>query len=136
VPLANGELVMYAVGTDGNIWGSGQTSQYGSWTTWMQMTSTGGFTGRPAVIQGANGNIGIYAATTTGQLEGASQTSPGSAFSPYTNVGGTNVNLTGDPDLLRTNSGALVIYAPGTANTIWGTGQTSQYGPWTTWLQV
>jgi hypothetical protein len=135
IDLASGELAMYGTGTDGNIWGTDQTSN-GSWTPWIQISTGGGFTGRPAATQAANGEISIYARTTGGQIEGASQTSAGGPFSPFITIGTGNPGLAGDPQIVPLANGELAIYGVGTGGNIWGTNQTSQYGSWAPWMKI
>jgi hypothetical protein len=136
VALSSGGVALYQIASDGNIWDATQPTPGGPFSSWAQLSTSGDFTGQPAAVQTANGSIGIYARTTSGQMEGATQPSAGAPVSGFTNVGGSNVDLAGDPQVLLLANGELVIYAIGTDGNIWGTGQTSQYGAWTTWMQM
>ncbi len=132
---ANGGLVIYAVGKDGNVWGTGQSRPGSAFSTWINLSRTGGFTGRPAATLTAAHQIVVYARHGT-TIEGSGQSVAGGTFSAFGAIGTGTSNASGDPTVVQAGDGTLTVFAGGTATKasgIWATGQAApgtSFGAW------
>ncbi|MYV97746.1 hypothetical protein GT354_05525, partial [Streptomyces sp. SID3343] len=105
----NGTIGTYAVQADGNVYGRGQSAPGAGFGPWQQLSSQGGFAGRPSVVRYADGTISVYVRTTGGVVMGTgNKAGPGSDFKPWqqTTPGGA-MAVTGDPEVVLRPDGTL-----------------------------
>lgn len=128
-------ISLYAIRTDGNLWGASQASAGAGLSPWVKLGGDLGIlSGRPSVLW-LNGNIlAIYARTTLGTIVGTNQTSVGGPFTPWTTIGAGGNGIVGDPVVVQFDNGAIGVYAATDSGTIAGVAQTSagaSFGSWT-----
>ena len=109
---ANGGIAIYAVATDGNVWGVAQSRPGLAFGAWTRLSTTGGYTGRPAALKTAAGLVVIYARRGT-SLMGAGQSAPGGRFSAFSVVGTGSSAATGSPAVVQAGDGTLSLYVAG-----------------------
>lgn len=131
--LANsdGTADVYTVLSDGNVWGT-QSLAGGGFAPWQALSTSGVFTGRPAVLRMPSGVIAVYARTTAGTIMGTSQSTAGGAFSAWVQLGSAT-NLVGDPAVLLTAGKVLALYSADSSGRIDGISQSVAYGPFGAW---
>jgi len=128
----NGILAVYAVRSDGNVWSDVQLSPGGAFSGWLPLSTTGNFTGTPAVVETGSGEIGIYARTTSGAVMGASESAPGGEHLSWITIG-TAGNLVSSPTQLLTKSGLICLYEPSSGGAMEGICQRWAGGPFSSW---
>ncbi|MFD0635004.1 LamG-like jellyroll fold domain-containing protein [Catenulispora yoronensis] len=136
VTAATGVNASYRVGSDGNVWGTTQWVPGGSFGPWDQMTTSGGFTGVPQVIQSSSGQLSLFVRRTDGTLWGAGQQVVSGPFGAWTNINGGGGSIVTDPTIVRTSSGILAAYVTSSDGNIWGTNQYVPGGNWAPWSPV
>ena len=132
---SNGELSLYAVRADGNVYGDVQLNPGGAFSGWLPLSTTGNFTGTPGVIQTKSGIIGIYARTTAGAIMGASEGSPGGEDLSWIKIG-TASNLANGPTAMLTSAGLIALYGPTTGGAIEGISQNRVNGAFGSWQSL
>jgi len=130
---SNGAIAFYAIRSDGNVWGQSQSAAGGAFGGWQQLTSGGGFVGKPAVVQASSGAISVYARGANGSVWQGAQAQAGGAFT-WTSLGGTTVNS--DPSAVVLPNGAQAVYITGTDGNVWGQGQSEAGGAFGGWQQL
>ncbi|MGW4524065.1 family 78 glycoside hydrolase catalytic domain [Amycolatopsis sp. NPDC004378] len=134
---ADNTMVVTAVDTGGDVWGTNQTSPGSGWVPWYRISVAGGLTGRPAMVRSPanNGTVQIMVRTTGGQLGVFGQSSPTSTFSTG-DVIDNSPALAGDPALALAANNTMIVTAADSAGTLWGTNQ-STVGSWfVPWYRV
>ncbi|MEY9851921.1 hypothetical protein ABH923_001599 [Leifsonia sp. EB41] len=135
--LPSGQLVLYTIRGDGNLWGDTQQSAGGSFGGWQLIGGANGtLTGRPSVVRTASGLIVAYARTTAGTIVGAGQSSVGGAFSGWQPIGANGGGIVSDPAAIQLQSGIIAIYATTSAQTVSGVAQTSVGGGFGGWQTI
>ncbi|KAA2258565.1 CHAP domain-containing protein [Solihabitans fulvus] len=133
---ANGLLNVYAVLSDGNVNGMGQTSVNGSFGPWQPLTTGSGFVGRPSVVQFTDGTINVYARTTAGTIQAAGNTTTGAGtnFGSWQQVSPAGaMAVASDPQTILLANGTISTYAVLADGNVNGMGQASvgaSFGPW------
>lgn len=130
-----GALVAYAIGADGNVWGSGQSRAGSAFSGWGLLSSKGGYSGKPAAVFTSTRLIALYARKGA-TIQGSSQSSPGGLLSNFQTIGSGTLSATGDPVVFQANDGTLSLVVgakPGSVSGIWASGQPAPgtaFGPW------
>lgn len=130
-------ISLYAIRSDGNLWGTSQASAGSSFSAWQTLGgSIGSLMGRPAVVQLASGVIAIYARTSAGYVVGTNQTAPGGSFTPWTSIGTSGAGIASDPVVVQFNNGAIGVYAMTDAGYVAGTAQGGPGGAFSSWVPI
>lgn len=129
---SNGELALYAVRADGNVWSDVQLTPGGAFSGWLPLSTSGNFTGTPGVIQTASGIIGIYARTTAGAIMGASESALGGEDLSWIQIGSAS-NLASGPTALLTKAGVIALYGVTTGGVMDGISQAKANGAFGSW---
>jgi hypothetical protein len=136
VVAANGATVLYALGTDGWIWGC-QAPVGGTYGAWGRIGDHGGFVDTPAAMVNPNGTIAVYARGTDNAIHTIGQNRVGGAFGPWSLVGvnAPDVALAGPASPVIAANGTVVLYALGADGWIWGC-QIPLGGTFNDWRQI
>ncbi len=130
-------ISLYAVRTDGNLWGASQGAASAGLSPWQKLGGDiGSLGGRPSVLQLASGIIAIYARTNVGTIVGTNQTAPGGSFTPWTTIGSAGNGIVGDPAAVQLQSGAIAIYAATDGGTVAGVAQSAPGGAFGSWTPI
>jgi hypothetical protein len=130
-----GVIAIYATAGGGDVWGVNQVSAGGSWGSWQQLSTGGGFTGKPGAIVDANARIALYLRR-GGTVYGASQAAAGGAFSTWIPIGTNGAGIIGDPGAVHGVGGVIAIYAKTSVNDESGVCQTVAGGSFGSWVRL
>ncbi len=133
VSTGDGKLALYATGADGFVWGTAQSTQGGSFGTWIKIGVTGDIASRPQALMAPNNTIVVYARGPDGKIRGVGQPSPGTAFGTWSIIGSGQSTYTGDPSATIALTGEIVVYSVGADGEVWGASQVdpgSAFGGW------
>jgi hypothetical protein len=129
---ANGNLQVFARGSNGGIWSDLQAT-----TAWGGWTSFGGpatFTA-PTVAQNAGGQLEVFDVAANGQMYHDFQTAPNGGWSGWSSIGGTLSYAA--PAVGRNSNGSLELFAKGTDGAVWtATQSSSSPSGWTSWSSM
>jgi len=129
-------ISLYAIRSDGNVWGASQAAAGAGLSAWQRIGSGGGsLVGRPTVLRLSSGIIAIYARTTGGLVVGTNQAVVGGSFGAWTTIGTAGAGVTGDPVAVQFARGVIGVYATTQAGTVSGVAQSAPggaFGSWTT----
>ena len=130
-------ISLYAVRSDGNLWGASQSNAGGSFNAWQLLSSTGAsLVGRPSALLLSSGVIAVYARTSSGTIVGTNQLAPGGAFTPWTTIGTNGAGIVSDPVVVQISSGAIGVYAMTDAGYVAGTSQGGPGGAFSSWVAI
>lgn len=134
---SNDRISLYAIRSDGNLWGTSQASAGSSFGAWQLLGSApGNLVGRPAVIQLAGDQIAIYARTSGGTILGTNQVAAGGSFNAWTTIGTNGAGIASDPVAVQVDSGAIGVYAMTDAGYVAGTSQSGPGGAFSSWVAI
>ncbi|MEN2741293.1 peptidoglycan DD-metalloendopeptidase family protein [Microbacterium sp. X-17] len=135
--LPGGQLALYTVRGDGNLWGTSQAAAGGSFGPLQPIGGLrGDLVGRPSVVRTQSGLIAAYARTTSGTIVGSGQSVPGGPFGPWGAIGAGGGGIASDPAAIVLKSGIIAIYATTGANTVSGVAQTVVGGGFGGWQAI
>jgi len=117
IAAQDGTAVVYAIGTDRNLYSYYQTGPGGAFKGPERLTTTGNLTGTPTAVQTAKGVISVYARTTGGAVKAVWQSVAGGPVTKSADLGG---HLAGSPAAVITSDGAIAVYAIGTNGHLYG----------------
>src|SRR6202034_1206133 len=88
IATQRGTVAVCAVGTNADLYTYYQTGPGSGFKGPKRLTSSGGLTGTPAVVQAANGIISVYTRTSGGAVRAVWQNATGGAVTKTRNLGG------------------------------------------------
>ncbi|WP_331744893.1 hypothetical protein [Kitasatospora sp. NBC_01300] len=138
VLTSNGTIALYRVGADGNVYGTNQNTPGGPFVPWAQLSTGGGFVGKPAALQTPSGLMVVYARTTGGTIQGTNQSTPGGPFGSWVTVAdaGDPTGVASDPSVVFTQSGTIAVYVTSANGNVVGASQGTPGGPFSPWQQL
>jgi V8-like Glu-specific endopeptidase len=126
-----GRLVVFARGTDNQVWHRWQVTRNGDWSGWESLGAPpGGATSDPDAALNDPGGLVVFARGTDNAIWHAWQGGPDGNWSGWESLGGT---LAGGPGAVLQTGGRLVVFARGTDNQVWHRWQVTRNGDWSGW---
>jgi hypothetical protein len=136
---SDGTLSLYAVRGDDNLWEEHQSVPFGTFSGWRQLTTTGGFSGMPAVVQMPGGVTDIFAVQGAGcAMWQTSLAAPGAQPAAWTQIGGTPIIPCPrtDPAAVVQASGAISLFSTDENGTILEDSQATPGGAFGSWQPI
>ncbi|WP_207892966.1 hypothetical protein, partial [Micromonospora sp. MW-13] len=115
----DGRISVYAVRSDGEVWGRSQVSVGGAFNAWQQLSSGGGFVGRVAVLRDDVNRVALYVRR-NGAVYGASQGEAGGSFGSWGVIGTGGSGVVSDPRAVYGVGGRIAIYVTTSAGNVSG----------------
>ncbi|HEV2069138.1 MAG TPA: S8 family serine peptidase [Acidimicrobiales bacterium] len=129
----DGRLEVYALGSDGAIWHSWQTTPNGGWSGWDSLG--GSCTDSPAVGSNSDGRLEVFVRWQDGTLHRNWQRVPGwgVSWAGWHRTG--DLQLAGAPAVATNADGRLEVFARGSDGLFHHIAQTRDFiNPWTDWM--
>jgi GH25 family lysozyme M1 (1,4-beta-N-acetylmuramidase)/acylphosphatase len=127
----DGRLEVFAVGPNGDLVTTFQSSPGGAWSGWYSLG--GDLAGRPAIANNHDGRMEAFARGADGALWHAWQDSPNGKFGGWVSLGGS---VSGNPAVARTGDGRLEVFAVGAGGAIYHRWQDKPNGAWASWAKI
>jgi hypothetical protein len=128
IATQRGTVALYAVGANADLYTYYQTGPGSGFKGPKRLTSSGGLTGTPAVVQAANGIISVYTRTSGGAVRAVWQNAVGGAVTKTRNLGG---HVAASPAAIVTARDTIAVYAVGTSKQLYAYQQSRPGGPFT-----
>ncbi len=123
----DGRLEVFAIGRDGTVWHSWQTSPNGGWSPFYSLG--GSLSGQLSVANNSDGRLEVVGRSSAGSAWHTWQTSPGGGWAgQWAGLGGS---LGGNPVVAMNQDGTLQLFAVGTDRNLQSVWQGSAGGGWT-----
>ncbi|MFJ1933196.1 hypothetical protein ACIOGZ_11110, partial [Kitasatospora sp. NPDC088160] len=116
----------------------GQGTPGGPFSPWQQLSTGGGFVGKPAALQTPSGLMVVYARTTAGTIQGTNQNTPGGPFGSWGTVAdaGDPTGVASDPSAVFSRLNTIAIYVTSASGNVAGSSQSTPGGPFSPWGQI
>jgi len=130
-----GRIAIYALNGNGNIAGVSQVTRGGAFGAWQELTSGGGYSGKPSAVVDSKQRISVYARR-DGTVYGASQAQAGGPLGNWYAIAADSPAIGGDPAAVWTSGGRIALYTTNNAGDVYGTNQTSAGGAFKSWQRL
>jgi hypothetical protein len=127
-----GRIAIYATTGSGNLSGVNQTSPGGGFGSWQQLTTGGGYTGKPTALVDVRQRVALYVRR-NGTIYGASQSEAGGSFGAWGPMGTGGAGVASDPTAVYGVGGRVTIYVTNGSGDVSGVNQTSAGGAFGAW---
>jgi len=127
-----GRIAIYATTSSGNLSGVNQTSPGGGFGSWQQLTTGGGYTGKPTALVDVRQRVALYVRR-NGTIYGASQSEAGGSFGAWGPMGTGGAGVASDPTAVYGVGGRVTIYVTNGSGDVSGVNQTSAGGAFGAW---
>lgn len=129
---SEGRIAIYATTSSGNVSGVTQTQAGGGFGSWQQLTSGGGYMGKPAAVVDSQQRVALYVRR-NGMVYGASQSQANGSFGTWAARGVDGAGVASDPVAVYGVGGRIAIYVTSTAGNVAGVNQVAAGGEFGAW---
>lgn len=126
-----GEMELFAVGTNTDVWHDWQTAPSSGWNPWENL-GEGAYPGT-VVARNLNGALEAFVVANDGNVWHAWESGPEGTWGGWYSLGGTGIS-----NLVATcnDNGALQVFGIGANTDLWSIWQTSPGGGWSAWTDM
>ena len=130
---ANGELELFAIGSDHAVYTTSQTSPNGPWSNW---TALGGssWVSSMQVAANANGTLEVFGISTGNVVYTITQSAPNGSWGSWTPLGGTS--WVSSMEVAANANGALEVFGISSGNVVYTITQSAPSGSWGSWTAL